>query len=56
MGGDVDDLLRFVVPDIKRDDWACKPLIKAADLFGFGSGFAMEPLKLTTELQLEDAG
>lgn len=55
MNGDVDCLLRIVVPDIKRYDWVYKQLIKGSELFDVGSSFAMEQLKLTTELPLNYA-
>lgn len=55
MSGDVDYLLRIVVPDIKRYDWVYKQLIKGSDLFDVSSSFAMEQLKLTTELPLDYA-
>ena len=52
MSGDVDYLLRIVVPDIQRYDWVYKQLIRGTDLFDVSSSFAMEQLKLTTELPL----
>lgn len=55
MSGEVDYLLRIVVPDIKRYDWVYKQLIKGTDLFDVSSSFAMEQLKLTTELPLDYA-
>jgi Lrp/AsnC family transcriptional regulator len=55
MSGDVDYLLRIVVPDIKRYDWVYKQLIKGTDLHDVSSSFAMEQLKLTTELPLDYA-
>lgn len=55
MSGDVDYLLRIVVPDIRRYDWVYKQLIKGTDLFDVSSSFAMEQLKLTTELPLDYA-
>jgi Lrp/AsnC family transcriptional regulator len=55
MSGDVDYLLRIVVPDIQRYDWVYKQLIKGTDLFDVSSSFAMEQLKLTTELPLQYA-
>jgi Lrp/AsnC family transcriptional regulator len=55
MSGDVDYLLRIVVPDIKRYDWVYKQLIKGTDLHDVSSSFAMEQLKLTTELPLHYA-
>jgi len=55
MSGEVDYLLRIVVPDIKRYDWVYKQLIKGTDLHDVSSSFAMEQLKLTTELPLDYA-
>lgn len=55
MSGEVDYLLRIVVPDIKRYDWVYKQLTKGTDLFDVSSSFAMEQLKLTTELPLDYA-
>jgi len=55
MSGEVDYLLRIVVPDIKRYDWVYKQLIKGTGLFDVSSSFAMEQLKLTTELPLDYA-
>jgi Lrp/AsnC family transcriptional regulator len=53
MSGDVDYLLRIVVPDIKAYDNVYKRLIKGADLFDVSSSFAMEELKFTTALPLD---
>jgi Lrp/AsnC family transcriptional regulator len=52
MSGDVDYLLRVVVPDIAAYDRVYKRLIAAADLFDVSSSFAMEELKYSTELPL----
>jgi Lrp/AsnC family transcriptional regulator len=53
MSGDVDYLLRVVVPDIAAYDAVYKRLIKAADLFDVSSSFAMEQMKYTTALPLD---
>ena len=53
MSGDVDYLLKVVVPDIAAYDTVYKRLIKAADLFDVSSSFAMEELKFTTALPLD---
>ena len=53
MSGDVDYLLRVVVPDIAAYDKVYKKLIACADLFDVSSSFAMEQLKYTTALPLE---
>lgn len=50
MSGQVDYLLRVVVPDIAAYDAVYKRLIKVADLFDVSSSFAMERIKYTTAL------
>jgi len=55
MSGDVDYLLKVVVPDIAGYDAVYKRLIKAADLQDVSSSFAMEVLKSTTALPLDYA-
>jgi Lrp/AsnC family transcriptional regulator len=52
MSGDIDYLLRVVVPDIAGYDAVYKRLIKAADLADVSSSFAMEKIKSTTALPL----
>jgi Lrp/AsnC family transcriptional regulator len=52
LSGDVDYLLRIVVPDIAAYDAVYKRLIKAADLADVSSSFAMETIKHTTALPL----
>jgi Lrp/AsnC family transcriptional regulator len=52
MSGDVDYLLRVVVPSIDAYDGVYKKLIRGTDLFDVSSSFAMEEIKLTTELPL----
>ncbi len=52
LSGDVDYLLRIVVPDIAAYDVVYKRLIKAADLADVSSSFAMETIKHTTALPL----
>ena len=52
MSGDVDYLLRIVVPDIAGYDAVYKRLISAIDLTDVTSGFAMERMKHTTVLPL----
>lgn len=52
MSGDVDYLLRVVVPSIGAYDLVYKRLIRSADLFDVSSSFAMEELKFTTALPL----
>lgn len=53
MSGEVDYLLRVVVPDIAAYDGVCKRLIQIADLHDVRSSFAMEQLKYTTALPLD---
>lgn len=52
MSGDMDYLLRVIVPDIAGYDAVYKKLIKTADLFDVSSSFAMEQIKYTTALPL----
>jgi Lrp/AsnC family transcriptional regulator len=52
MSGDVDYLLRVVVPDIAGYDAVYKRLISAVDLSDVSSSFAMEKIKSTTALPL----
>ncbi|MBC7603217.1 MAG: Lrp/AsnC ligand binding domain-containing protein, partial [Ramlibacter sp.] len=53
MSGDIDYLLKIVVPDIPGYDAVYKRLIKAIDLQDVNSSFAMEVLKSTTALPLD---
>lgn len=55
MSGDVDYLLRVVVPDIQTYDMVYKRLIRAVPLSDVSSSFAMEELKFTTALPLDYA-
>ncbi|MNY44729.1 Leucine-responsive regulatory protein [compost metagenome] len=52
MSGDVDYLLRVVVPDIAAYDKVYKRLIAGTQLLDVSSSFAMEELKFTTALPL----
>jgi Lrp/AsnC family transcriptional regulator len=52
MSGDLDYLLRVVVPDIAAYDRVYKKLIAGTNLFDVTSSFAMEELKFTTALPL----
>ncbi len=56
MSGDVDYLLRVVVPDIAAYDRVYKRLIAGTELRDVSSSFAMEELKLTTALPLGYVG
>jgi Lrp/AsnC family transcriptional regulator len=55
MTGEVDYLLRVVVPNIAAYDDFYKRLIKTAELSDVSSSFAMETIKYTTALPLEYA-
>jgi Lrp/AsnC family transcriptional regulator len=52
MSGDVDYLLRVVVPDIAAYDTFYKKLIGRIEISKVSSAFAMEQIKNTTELPL----
>ena len=52
MSGQVDYLLRVVVPDIAQYDAFYKRLISRIELSDVSSSFAMEQIKFTTELPL----
>jgi Lrp/AsnC family transcriptional regulator len=52
MSGEMDYLLRLVVPDIAGYDAVYKKLIKTADLADVSASFAMEEIKYTTALPL----
>ena len=52
MSGEVDYLLRIVVPDIAAYDQVYKRLISAAPMTDVSSSFAMEQIKYTTALPL----
>ena len=53
MSGQVDYLLRVVVPDIESYDVFYKKLIAAAKLKDVSSSFAIEQIKYTTKLPLK---
>ena len=55
MSGEIDYLIRAVVPDIEAYDGVYKRLISAVDLTDVTSMFAMEELKSTTEVPLDYA-
>jgi len=55
MSGEIDYLLKVVVPDIQGFDMVYKKLIQVVELFDVSSSFAMEELKYTTALPLDDA-
>jgi Lrp/AsnC family transcriptional regulator len=56
MSGDIDYLLRVVVPSIEAYDAVYKRLTRASELFDVSSSFAMEEIKFTTALPLDYAG
>lgn len=56
MSGQVDYLLRVVVPDIEAYDAFYKKLIGRIELSNVSSAFAMEQIKFTTELPLNPPG
>ena len=53
MSGDVDYLLRVVVPDIASYDAFYRRLIDRIEIADVSSSFAMEQIKYTTELPLD---
>ncbi len=53
MSGNIDYLLKIVVPDIEGYDRIYKKLISAAALYDVSSSFAMEEIKHTTVLPLD---
>jgi len=55
MSGEVDYLLRVVVPDIAGYDAVYKRLIRSVEMFDVSSSFAMEQIKYTTALPLDYA-
>ncbi len=55
MSGDIDYLLRIVVPDIARYDAFYKRLIRTAEFAEVSSSFALEEIKYTTALPLSYA-
>ena len=55
MSGQIDYLLRVVVPDIERYDAFYKRLISRIELSDVSSAFAMEQIKFTTSLPLDYA-
>ena len=54
MAGDVDYMLRVVVPDIQGYDTFYKKLIAAVPLKNVTSRFAMEKIKATTALPVPE--
>ncbi|MAL80151.1 MAG: transcriptional regulator [Sneathiella sp.] len=54
MSGDVDYLLKVVVPDVAAYDRFYQRLIRRIDLSDVSSNFAMEEIKFTTALPLQN--
>jgi Lrp/AsnC family transcriptional regulator len=52
MSGDVDYLLRVVVPDIDGYDVVYKKLISALEMLDVSASFSLETIKSTTALPL----
>jgi Lrp/AsnC family transcriptional regulator len=52
MSGDIDYVLKVVVPDITSYDAIYKQLIGSVPMMDVSSNFAMEEIKLTTALPL----
>ena len=55
MSGDVDYLLRVVVPDIDGYDVVYKKLISALEMLDVSASFSLETIKSTTALPLHYA-
>ena len=55
MSGDIDYLMRLVVPDINAYDHFYKRLIEKVDIQDVSSSFAMEQIKYTTALPVDYA-
>lgn len=53
MSGEIDYLLKVVVPDISAYDDFYRRLIEVIDLYDVRSSFAMERMKVTTALPLD---
>jgi Lrp/AsnC family transcriptional regulator len=53
MSGEVDYLMRAVVPDMSSYDAMYRELISKVNLFDVSSSFSMETIKYTTALPLD---
>lgn len=53
LSGDIDYLIRAVVPDMRSYDELYKEMIAKIDLFDVSSSFSMETIKYTTALPLD---
>lgn len=53
LSGDIDYLIRAVVPDMRSYDEMYKDMIAKVDLYDVSSSFSMEKIKYTTALPLD---
>jgi Lrp/AsnC family transcriptional regulator len=53
LSGDIDYLIRAVVPDMNSYDEMYKEMITKVDLYDVSSSFSMETIKYTTSLPLK---
>ena len=53
LAGDIDYLIRAVVPDMRSYDEMYKNMISKVDLYDVSSSFSMETIKYTTALPLD---
>lgn len=53
LSGDIDYLMRSVVPDMRSYDEMYKEMIASVDLYDVSSSFSMEKVKYTTALPLD---
>ena len=53
LSGDIDYLMRAVVPDMQSYDEMYKQMIASIDLYDVSSSFSMEKIKYTTALPLD---
>ncbi len=53
LSGDIDDLIRAVVPDMQSYDEMYKDMIASVHLYDVSSSFSMEKIKYTTALPLD---
>ncbi|MFQ3334157.1 MAG: Lrp/AsnC family transcriptional regulator [Woeseiaceae bacterium] len=54
LSGDIDYLIRAVVPDMNSYDEMYKEMISKVDLYDVSSSFSMETIKYTTSLPLKN--
>ena len=53
LSGDIDYLIRAIVPDMQSYDDLYKEMITKVDLYDVSSSFSMETIKYTTSLPLK---